>query len=478
MRKRILAVAVAAATLASGANAAGFYLKELSITGQGRAFAGEVTNTEDASAVYFNPAATAYMTESNTLSFGAHALAPNSTLKNTGSLVTNGTNTNLAASNAETKNPYGTSLIPNIYATLPLDNGAVLGFGVNNPFGLSNKYEKDSFVRYDSIETELKTPSLNFSVAKHVSDKLSIGFGIEAQKGEAVLESALPLSAGISGFVPGGSSNTYSQGDIIGDINSRLTAEGSFELAPFFGLTYAVAEYTSLGFSYRAGIDHKANGSVLLTPNTSSEADGDAFEATITSLALGQGAGASAPAIALAARNAGSYTIENASAELSTPSIATVGLKHSINDQTRVYADATYYGWSAFDDIKITTSVETLSPQKYKDTISIGLGMEHDYSASFTGRAGIMIDPTPTNDDYRSARTPDADRLWLAVGGSYSVLDNMSLDFAFTHIMLDDVVLDQAKALTLAGTPIGQANIKASGSPDVNILSLGLRYKF
>ena len=56
MRKRILTAAVAAATLASGAQAAGFYLKEQSVVGQGRAFAGSAAGTDGASAAYFNPA--------------------------------------------------------------------------------------------------------------------------------------------------------------------------------------------------------------------------------------------------------------------------------------------------------------------------------------------------------------------------------------------------------------------------------------
>ena len=258
MRKRILAAAVTAATLASGAQAAGFYLKELSITGQGRAFAGEVTNTEDAAAVYFNPAATAGMTGSKNLTVGAHAIAPDSKLTNTGTLFSNGVNTNVETAGAETKNPYGTSLIPNIYPTMPLENGSVLGFGVNNPFGLANQYEKDSFVRYDSTETELKTPSFNFSLAKQLNDKLSFGFGIEAQKGEAILESASAISLPSTPFT------------ILGDINSRLEAETGFELAPFLGITYQASEETQLGFSYRSGIDHEAEGEMILTPNTSS----------------------------------------------------------------------------------------------------------------------------------------------------------------------------------------------------------------
>lgn len=275
MRKRILAAAVTAATIASGAQAAGFYLKELSITGQGRAFAGEVTNTEDAAAVYFNPAATAGMTGSKNLTIGAHAIAPDSKLTNTGTLFSNGVNNNVEAAGAETKNPYGTSLIPNIYATMPLENGSVLGFGVNNPFGLANQYEKDSFVRYDSTETELKTPSFNFSLAKQLNDKFSFGFGIEAQKGEAILESALPLSATTSGYTSQVSGTGYAPAAIIGDINSRLEAETGFELAPFIGITYQMSDETQLGFSYRSGIDHTASGKVVLTPNTSDTRDGD-----------------------------------------------------------------------------------------------------------------------------------------------------------------------------------------------------------
>jgi len=485
MRKSILAVAVAAATVVSGANAAGFYLKELSITGQGRAFAGEVTNSEDASAVYFNPAATAALKGSN-FSGGLHILSAKSEIVNVSSnLVRTGpVSTQNATAGQKSGNPYDTAAIPNIYATHELANGSVIGFGFNNPFGLTSEFEKTWAGRYDSIKTELKTPSFNFSVAKNVNKKLAIGFTLEAQKGDAILEAANPLTKtttagtgtitlatayGIASELNNATAGNY------GDVNAQLNASSSFRFAPTLGFTYNVSERTVLGGSYRSGIKHTAKGSFTVTPNSAGDEDQDAY---ILSIAANAAKGLIPTSVISSAVANGSYKIENATAQLSTPDIASLGISSAISDQTTVYADATYYGWSAFENITITTNVVTQKPQKYKDTVSFGLGVEHVYNNRLTARAGVMFDPTPTDDQFRSSRTPDADRTWIALGGSYSTSKSGTIDFAFTHIMLDDGALDLDQALTSNGTALGQNQFKANTSGSVDIISIGYRHKF
>ena len=78
----ILGTALSPAT----SNAAGFYIQEQSVSGLGSAFSGSVTNIEDPSTVYFNPAG---MTKLNGIQVqaAAHALLPSADLTDTGSTL-------------------------------------------------------------------------------------------------------------------------------------------------------------------------------------------------------------------------------------------------------------------------------------------------------------------------------------------------------------------------------------------------------
>ena len=47
---------------------------------------------------------------------------------------------------------------------------------------------------------------------------------------------------------------------------------------------------------------------------------------------------------------------------------------------------------------------------------------------------GLAFDPTPVRDQFRTARLPDSDRYWLAVGLGYSWTQDLRFDAAYVHI--------------------------------------------
>ena len=72
-------MSAAASTLllcaASGANAAGFYIQEQSVSGLGNAFAGQSAQPRDASILFYNPAGMTYLPGGN-VNVGVHVLVP------------------------------------------------------------------------------------------------------------------------------------------------------------------------------------------------------------------------------------------------------------------------------------------------------------------------------------------------------------------------------------------------------------------
>jgi len=92
-----------------------------------------------------------------------------------------------------------------------------------------------------------------------------------------------------------------------------------------------------------------------------------------------------------------------------------------------------------------------------------------------------MRDPTPTNDTDRSLMTPDGDRDWLTLGLSKELSKDLTLDFAYSHIMVDKGVVnkrvftsgDAADPDTLTWT-----DVKAEADTTIDIISLGIRKTF
>jgi long-chain fatty acid transport protein len=417
MRKRILTAAVAAATLASGAQAAGFYLKEQSVVGQGRAFAGSAAGTDGASAAYFNPAGIVGLERQ--IEVGVHYIKPDVTVTNNGTSYLDLSsvppiNTNFAFMNG-TKNtvePYSGKPVPNMHAVLPMNDELTLGIAVGAPYGFSNDYGTDSFTRGDHIKVDFSSIETSFSVAKMVSDKTSLSVGLMVQMLELDQDK---LAA--NGTV------TKLKGD-------------STDYGFVLGMQHKPSEDMTIGASYRSQVTHTVDGTLGTTPVT---------------------------------------------APFQLPDIFMLGVSHNMSDTTRLYADATWYGWSAYKTQMITSKTGTNISEiesNYSNTVSFGLGVEHDYEDGLTARAGIMVDPTPTNDTDRTTASPDSDRTWLSAGLSKKMSDQMDVDFALTHIMADNTKVNKAVKLPLTSGGVQVGTVRANVKGSTNIVSLGFRYKF
>ncbi len=413
MRKRILAVAIAAATMAGGAQAAGFYLKEQSVVGQGRAFAGSAAGTDGASAAYFNPAGIVGLERQ--VEVGVHVISPDVTVTNDGS-------TNALAATKNQLEPYSAKPVPNAHLVLPIDSETAFSLAVGAPYGFSNDYGADSFTRADNTKVDLSVIELTSSLAKKFSDTSSISFSLiyQTRDVEQTIETVF------------GSTTQAAQGN---------------EIAFGIGYQTSLSDRTTLGASYKSQSTIGISGTL----------------------------------------NGGAYDNAGMSADFDLPSIFAIGVAHAISDSTKVYADVTHYGWSAYEKLTalsdgsgqlLSSPITPGTPldsatNNYKDTISWSLGIDHDYGNGLVVRSGVHIDPTPTNDTDRSTSTPDSDRTWLSAGLSKEITEQMVFDAAVTHILADDGKINKSLSASKGG-----GFVKAKVDSSVNILSLGLRYKF
>ncbi len=63
--------------------------------------------------------------------------------------------------------------------------------GGKRPFGLGTEYDSDWIGRYHAIESSVTTININPSFAFKANDRLSLGFGLNAQYIDVILSSAV-----------------------------------------------------------------------------------------------------------------------------------------------------------------------------------------------------------------------------------------------------------------------------------------------
>jgi long-chain fatty acid transport protein len=76
-------------------------------------------------------------------------------------------------------------------------------------------------------------------------------------------------------------------------------------------------------------------------------------------------------------------------------------------------------------------------------------------------RFGLAFDETPTNDTHRTARLPDEDRTWVALGVQYKPSKTSILDIGYAHEFIKDAAINnsQGAAGQLVGKFKNQADI-------------------
>lgn len=418
----VFAAAIAALLVSTSAHAAGFFIQEQSVSAGGSAYSGAASNTNDASTLFFNPAGMTKLSGAQA-NLGVQLLVPNADLDNTGSTFPN--LGGAAISGGDGGNPYNPTPVPSGFIATPVTaiDGLWAGIGVTAPFGLANKYKSDYFGRFDSIKTELLTTDIQPSVAYKINDRISIGGGLNIQRAEAELTSAVTdvTSTGLSTL----KGNDWGYGYTLG---------AQIEVLP----------ETTLGLNYRSSIHYDLDGRTIVEGLT------------------GAGAGLNGTRLAKAA--------------LVTPDIASVGLSHNLTDKWTVMGQANWYGWNNFNDITPipdTGAAIAGVEQNYQTVWAFSLGAEYAYTPEWTFRGGLQYDNTPTTDEYRTTRTPDGDRTWISAGATYKINEQFSVDGLLTYIHIQDEEID-----VIRGTGATQTRTTADTSGSVGIIGVGLNYKF
>jgi long-chain fatty acid transport protein len=108
-------------------------------------------------------------------------------------------------------------------------------------------------------------------------------------------------------------------------------------------------------------------------------------------------------------------------------------------------------------------------PQNWHDTWAYALGTSYQLTKQVVLRTGLSFDQSPTNNTDRSPRIPTGDRTIFSVGMGYAVMDNMTVDVAYSYLKEESVKVNKSNAL-------GSYSSKYENS--ANGFGLGVTYKF
>jgi long-chain fatty acid transport protein len=408
-------IAVALAALSGTAAASGFALIEQSASGLGNAYAGGAASAEDASTVFFNPAGMSRI-PGKQIAVALHAIDLSAKFTDTGS--TSATGRPLGTSGVNAGN---LAFVPNGYFTMEMNPQTRFGLGVNAPFGLKTDYPAGWMGRFQAMKSSIETVNVNPSLSYQMSDTVSVGMGLNYQKINAELTSARSFGGAGEG------STTLTGSDDAWGYN--------------FGMLISTPAGGRIGLAYRSSINYVLSGTVVVL----SPAGAVALNTPIT-------------------------------AALKTPDTISLSYFQALDDKWDVMADISRTGWSSFNELRIIQvsngSTLQLTPENWSNTWRYSVGATHHYNEKWLARVGIAYDQAGVSDADRTARIPDNNRTWLALGGQYKPDSQSAIDFGYAHLFVKDSTISNNTGA--AGTPSTATvgNLVGNYNNSVDILSV------
>jgi long-chain fatty acid transport protein len=324
---------------------------------------------------------------------------------------------------------------PNGYAVVPIGDNMTFGVGMFSAFGLRTDWADPFAGRFIARDTNLKTASLQPSIAWQTSDgRIALGAGVEYRRARLTLQ----RNNGIF--------NPFTQR--ISDVaNVYLSSDWESGIGWTVGGLFKPTPTLRIGASYRAPMDIDFGGDATFTQISTGNAQLDAIV------------------------KAGLPPNQRIATTLPFPGIMTVGVATSAVENWDIEFDVMRTTWSRFESLLVefeqTPAVNLDRPQNWKDSNSFRLGGNRRIGDTWAVRLGALYDENPQPTEGVGPLLPDSDR----VGVSFGVGFNHG---PFT-IEASDLVLHFLERSTEGRS---SDNFNGTYRTDANLLSLNVGYRF
>jgi len=304
---------------------AGFAVDSHSASGLATSYAGSVTGSHDISDSFFNPAVFA---DVNKRELVLSATYVDISIDDDNVNSTYASNSN-SVSGSRNDDAGVDAIIPAFFFATPINENTTFGISTVTPFGLATSYNPNGQQRYYAVDSEIQSVNINPSIAHKLTERLSIGAGLQAQYIKATLTSVVDVG-GLFFSSPG-------TRDAMGKVKGDDWGYG-FNL----GAKYQANDKLAIGLGYRSRIKHKLEG-----------------KTQIQSAAIGN-------------------PTSDFNAPLTTPENVTLGFQYIANSISTFFSDVSWTRWSRVKSLNVNaienSSLSTNTLFELKDSFRYSLG--------------------------------------------------------------------------------------------------------
>lgn len=413
---------------ANAAWGAGYQLRYQGAESMGTAFSSAGSYGTSLSSIYYNPALFLTQEKDKAMSLELMVLNP------TTSKFTSSTNT--------VEDDFAdTGFSGSLYYGYLVDNETALTISITTPWGTETDYGTTWEGRYAATNTKLVGINFQPMVSKKLSKKFMFSIGPQIQH----LSGELGFARSLTPLTP----NTAT------DYTANFDGD-SLSVGGVLALTYIMSENTTFGFNYTSRVKHNLKGDLKFSANA----------AAIPPIAGG-------PFV----------NSDDAETEIVTPDVFTLSATQKMTEKMLGHFSVSYTNWSVFKDLTLNANnvlagglapISTTVSQNWEDTYFVALGTTYKANSVMTFRGGLSYETGAVENEFRTPRSQDTDRIGLGLGASFSLGHSMQLDLGINHIeYTGDVEMDVAA--DLAG---GKPGIAGDYDVSATLLRMGLEYTF
>ena len=402
--------------------AAGYQLRYQGAEAMGTSFASQGTYGTSLSSVYYNPAL--FLKQGKKRAFAVELMSIIPTEAEFTSSATNTTYDDFA----------DTTFSGALFFGYKIDDTTAFTLALTTPWATDTEYADDWEGQFAAIKTQLRTFNLQPVISKALNDKWAISVGPQIQLAQGTLSSRIP--PGVTG-----------QAGIDGEI---LELDGDhLGVGAVLAVTYTPNDHLVFNLTYNSQIRHSINGDVSIDSALGLESD--------------------------------------AQAEIYTPDVINLGVSHIYNEKWVSHFNFSYTNWSLFRNFDVENSPSGNPaadiaagelpfnvpnvPQNWQDTYFVAMGATYNANANWTFRGGVSYETSAVENEDRTPRTQDSDRIGVGLGTSYRISQVLNLDFGINQIIyLGDIELEPSADLPL--NPTGEYDTAAT------LARVGLEYVF
>ena len=423
MRRRAVlcaATLLVAVTIAPSAKAQGFAVYEHDACIMARGAAGVAAPCNQASAVFFNPAAILGGATKFNVQAGVTLIAP------IGHFVD-------SATDARTDLKRRTFPVPAGYGTYQVSPRLAVGLGVFAPYGLTTDWPITSPGRFLAYKTSIASIYVQPTVAYSVSPRFQVGLGVDyvhssAQVHRRVDASTLPATG------------------------TPLTL-GSLGIPVGTDMADALFDVSGSGWGFHIGMLVKASDRLTVGARYLSKVQVDftgtaSFTQVPTGLVLPPGnpivpGGAAAPLdVVLATAFAAGQPLskQDASTSIKMPYQIVAGIAYKVMDNLTALADWQHTEWSEFQTLKLGLAVapSITEPENYGNTDAFRFGLDWQAQSWLAIRAGALRHNGASPDESVTPVLPEGNRFEGTLGAGIQLMKQLRLDVAYQYLQQQD----------------------------------------